>query len=995
MSTTPPVIPPTNFILQTQPFTVDKNLPSIKFMNQVIGENPPLTHLFNLDGSVIIGNDLGDSLEISPLNIVGIKGISIQIFYDANYGLVKQVFSKSGQTVTIIYDFYKLPDRVKITIEGHLAGSVTLKLPLIGSKIFGIKGSQVFANGIGFNWEDIIQGENGCIGVSWDKPSNQLVLTLEKDFYIDPSTIYDGNWAIPPQCSNLFYYGGLYWYFHRGTGGYLTYHTSADGVTWSAEQSTPYDNNYNDFSMCLQDSTISVVRKSGTSILYNYGTLNSNGTISWAAGTETIYVGGLSASVEEVYDIMTDGTFYWYYTTVYYDIQPSRVNICRDSNGKVFVCFNYYVFAYYYDWRGDYQEYMDDYFTSVYMGNATNGSFGSGREIKNLRDVDDTHVGGLYSIGDGNIVFFYRGTAYTYTNGSHYSNPTAYTLSSSGKDVNTKYFSGCVNGATICFVMYGAESGTRKLWYIEFANNTWSTWTSIPPNQTILGSGECPNLGITIDPATGNKYVFYTTNTSSDTYTVNLTKQIGGIWSDYETFITDTSLIYRTAYSVTKYTNGVIGLVYYINGASCFDQIIFFPQQYGGLKIATPIIPATGLFSSGWDYRKKITITGSTAGAVTNYPICIKVYFGSGTDGIETVNGTTAIKVYTTSLCKTDFGDLRFTTSDGSTLLDYWIEEQNNSNYAIVWVEVDAIPASPSTKEIQLWFGNATATSVSNGTNTWLLFETFENTRLAGWVDGYLLSTNKYEYSSTSPIEGSYSLHFKTGRNISGWDNMIYKGTTYTNLRFKATVKRNYADDDVCIGFRIPTSDCETGNSYDPIGYLLSMPRSGNARFRILRQEVGYTGYELTGSNSSSYAVGTYKLQFLAYNTSLKACLNDEVLNVTDSTYGNAGYVALSVPEWDSNRNPSFDQICIGNYISPEPTLSSVGSLEDGNTEEGGNIEICLVDRGNGNPNITYKPRIKLGNTIYDIYLVDTTDANASKWHINTSQGIKAVRKKT
>jgi antitoxin component of RelBE/YafQ-DinJ toxin-antitoxin module len=40
------------------------------------------------------------------------------------------------------------------------------------------------------------------------------------------------------------------------------------------------------------------------------------------------------------------------------------------------------------------------------------------------------------------------------------------------------------------------------------------------------------------------------------------------------------------------------------------------------------------------------------------------------------------------SNCQADFDDIRFTTGDGKTLLDYWLEQKTNSDYAIFWVEI-------------------------------------------------------------------------------------------------------------------------------------------------------------------------------------------------------------------------------------------------------------------------------------------------------------------
>ena len=57
--------------------------------------------------------------------------------------------------------------------------------------------------------------------------------------------------------------------------------------------------------------------------------------------------------------------------------------------------------------------------------------------------------------------------------------------------------------------------------------------------------------------------------------------------------------------------------------------------------------------------------------------------------------------------------------------------------------------------------------------------------------------------------------------------------------------------------------------------------------------------------------------------------------------------------------------------------------------------ELCLVAAGDGNSDITGRPRISKGGTVYDIYLVETTDADGSAIRIQTPSGIKAIRKKT
>jgi len=113
-------------------------------------------------------------------------------------------------------------------------------------------------------------------------------------------------------------------------------------------------------------------------------------------------------------------------------------------------------------------------------------------------------------------------------------------------------------------------------------------------------------------------------------------------------------------------------------------------------------ITETASFDSwltGWQYRKRHVINPAS-GAGTNYPVHITVYYGSGTDNGE--------NVYLNGKCKSDFTDIRFTKSDGSTLLSYWMESVSSGNYATFWVQVsDDLSTNPAT--IYIYYSNPSA----------------------------------------------------------------------------------------------------------------------------------------------------------------------------------------------------------------------------------------------------------------------------------------------
>jgi hypothetical protein len=119
---------------------------------------------------------------------------------------------------------------------------------------------------------------------------------------------------------------------------------------------------------------------------------------------------------------------------------------------------------------------------------------------------------------------------------------------------------------------------------------------------------------------------------------------------------------------------------------------------------------------TGWTYRKTITLS-RPLGAVANYQMKLLVGESSGAVGYD---------VHCVGHCLSTFDDLRFTTSDGTTLLDYWIESLTGTTpnqLATIWVEYDLIGTGDTT--FYMYYGNASATAVSNGPNTFIFFDDF------------------------------------------------------------------------------------------------------------------------------------------------------------------------------------------------------------------------------------------------------------------------------
>jgi len=105
-----------------------------------------------------------------------------------------------------------------------------------------------------------------------------------------------------------------------------------------------------------------------------------------------------------------------------------------------------------------------------------------------------------------------------------------------------------------------------------------------------------------------------------------------------------------------------------------------------------------------WSFRKSVTISNS-GGVLTDFQVRIDVTYDSD--------------------MRADFGDIRFVDSDDLTPLSHWRESFTASSSAVFWVKVPSIPAGAKT--IYMYYGNASASSASNGDATFLFFETFPN----------------------------------------------------------------------------------------------------------------------------------------------------------------------------------------------------------------------------------------------------------------------------
>ena len=342
-------------------------------------------------------------------------------------------------------------------------------------------------------------------------------------------------------------------------------------------------------------------------------------------------------------------------------------------------------------------------------------------------------------------------------------------------------------------------------------------------------------------------------------------------------------------------------------------------------------------YNNSWNYRKAITI--SSVSALTGYQVSITV---------DTATLVVASKM------RSDCNDIMFTSSDDSTLLNYWIESGYNTSSTKIWIKIPSISSGSNT--IYLYYGNSGAAASSSGTNTFIFFEDFLGTSINGSV-----------WSHISPYGGvtvsnSILSHTASLNKWSAW------GATGVSKITPPLILETYAKYVLDQEFYIGVSD------YDYAGDIWGYNRVVQG---------GYYSSRNANVNSASVtpsAIPTvYTRQTIKIGTSdVKFYLNG-VLDATITT--NIPTVAMGA--WFAGTqavyNLFIDWIIIRTYAATEPTLSTIGTEEPNATAHSMSLTqsetpcrtgICTVRaditwQNLGSSSITFRPKILIDGTTY------------------------------
>lgn len=363
------------------------------------------------------------------------------------------------------------------------------------------------------------------------------------------------------------------------------------------------------------------------------------------------------------------------------------------------------------------------------------------------------------------------------------------------------------------------------------------SWT-IPSATTVCGASSCSGVKIRISSNNdGNNYAI----TSAQSFTIQNSSASGIKYS-------------RTFSASDFYTSSNATVSYSAGSASIASQ-------------------------ASWTKRKAITVTNNTASTLTNFEVSIPVTYDAD--------------------MQADFDDIRFTSSDGSTFINYWLETKTDSTSATFWVQVPSIAAS-SAATIYMYYGNASAATISSATSTFLFADDFSTT----------LDTSKWT-TVGSPSNSSGILNLSSS-NYGIWaTSYTLPGSVVMESYISKSISTIGAMGAVTASGRFQGELTTAGWGFDYLFY------GGSIYGEVGAAETAF----------SSWASSAYRRQKIVYVSGSSVKVYDNAANTTFSSSIPAASGGFHPEIYNNSGTLSADWIFVRQYASTDPSVST-GSEE-------------------------------------------------------------------
>ena len=234
-------------------------------------------------------------------------------------------------------------------------------------------------------------------------------------------------------------------------------------------------------------------------------------------------------------------------------------------------------------------------------------------------------------------------------------------------------------------------------------------------------------------------------------------------------------------------------------------------------------------YNTSWGWRKPLTVTNPNTQACVDF----QVYMAT-----ETV----AVGLVSAGKVQSDYDDIRFTSNDGKTLLNYWIQPSTITGTLGeakgFWVRVSSIAKAGGTAIVYMYYGNSGAEAVSNADSTMIKTSTLTcanvlDTRLAA-----LYNMDDSMMEAELLPDGGFE-NWTTGTNATDWAEnntsagvRIISSDVISNIAIESRIGSGG-----CLKLRAIGNDGST-DFYVSTGILV---QPGGIRYYQLTFEIAYT----------------------------------------------------------------------------------------------------------------------------------------------------------
>lgn len=359
--------------------------------------------------------------------------------------------------------------------------------------------------------------------------------------------------------------------------------------------------------------------------------------------------------------------------------------------------------------------------------------------------------------------------------------------------------------------------------------------------------------------------------------------------------------------------------------------LILAPIAY--LVLRNPKPTEAAWWNDSWLYRRSISINYSGDTTLVNFQVELDEVDVDGLNSDGKLNS--------------DCSDLRFLAENGQEL-DHWIEDESDSSDALscsssdydIWVKVPTISKGNNT--IYMYYGNSGASSKSNGTATFDLFDDFDNSNLDPLVWGTTEDTISITNGNLDLLATDDATDLEGLSSVSTFGNTNPQDNDSSVITYRGGV-------DGVLGY--PTSSVGFSNTSDvTVGYYTDDAAAFYYRFSGVGGMEIHTRSANGGSIQDSYlAVGDtnfYEHHITWDGTnSVTFQMDSDSTAHTTQVPNSAQYMRLETT--DTINTLSIDHVFVRKLATTSPTTPAFGSY--GAEQKGpGTVLYWKLDEGYG-----------------------------------------------